>query len=385
MNNLKQKFQYMLFVIIRALFRIFHLCPIKDNKVVFNAYGGKGFCDNPKYIAMALMQKNIDIDMVWIVNDLNEQMPSDIRKVKRHSIHEIYELATARVWVDNSRIALYTSKRKNQYYIETWHGCIGMKKVGNAAGRADFLGIKRVKHDTELTDLMVSNSDFTDRLYREDFEFTGEIAKCGSPRIDILLNVSEEQKIEIKKRIGIEPKYNIALYAPTFRDNGREDVYDIDFDKALQALTEKKGGKWVFIVKLHPKMTDRQEIFKYSDAVINCSDYRDIYELMAITDVLISDYSSVIFEMGFIYKPVFLYTRDIDELNNDRGLYFPMSSLPFSFATNNDELCSHIAEFRCEDYKERIDRFNRQYTRAYEPGNASEVVADYIVSRIKRK
>lgn len=383
MKTLKQYIQYLIYILMRGIFIVFRIFPIKNNKVVMNAFSGKGFCDNPKYIALELLKMRPDLDLVWIVNDLNEKMPQSIRLVKRHSISEMYELSTARLWVDNGRIPLYAVKRKKQYYIETWHGCIGMKKIGNAAKTQDFIGSSRVKHDTRLTNLMVSNSDFSDRLYREDFMYSGEILKCGSPRIDILINITDEKRNEILEELSIEKTKKIALYAPTFRDNGREDVFDIDFSRVLGALETRFGGQWIIIVKLHPVMTSKQNIFTYSENIINCSNHRDIYELMAISDVLFTDYSSVLFEMGLIYKPVFLYTKDIKELIDSRGLYFEMESLPFCFAENNDELINNIINFSDDHYKTDIDKFNQKFLKANEPGTASKSVAEYILQRIK--
>lgn len=382
MKKVKPYIQYCVYICLRTIFLVFRIFPINNNKVVLNAFVGKGFCDNPKYIAKELLKSNSDLDLVWIVNNLNEPMPKGIRVVKRHSLSEFYELATARIWIDNSRIPLYVIKRKGQYYIETWHGCIGMKKVGKAANTQGFIGLHRVKHDTQLTDLMVSNSDFSDRLYREDFMYNGEILRCGSPRIDILVKGSNQEKIEIKSRLGLNNQVKIALYAPTFRDNGRIDVYDIDFDAVISSLKTRFGGDWVVLIKLHPVMAARQDIFVYSERVINCSEYRDIYELMAVSEVLITDYSSVLFEMGLIYKPVFLYTKDIDEFTKERGLYFELDSLPFQFATNNEELKNNILGFSSDHYKERVNSFNNKFLKAAEPGNASSAVANYIMRRI---
>lgn len=383
MKRMKQYIQYFVYICIRAIFIILRIFPIKNNKIVLNAFVGKGFCDNPKYIAKELMKNNADLDLVWIVNDINEPMPKEIRVVKRHSLAEFYELCTARIWVDNARIPLYVIKRKNQYYIETWHGCIAMKKIGRATNTQDFIGMRRVKHDTKLTDLMISNSDFSDRLYKHDFMYGGEILKCGSPRIDILINILDDEGEEIKRKLGVDSNKHIALYAPTFRDNGRTDVYDIDFESVITSLKTRFGGDWIVLIKLHPVMTARQDIFTYSDSVMNCSDYRDIYELMSVSQVLITDYSSVLFEMGLIYKPVFLYTKDVEEFLNDRGMYFEMDSLPFRFATNNEELNNNILGFSYEHYKEDIDAFNVEYINAIEPGTASKAVADYIMKRIK--
>ena len=302
--------------------------------------------------------------------------------MKHHSLKEIYELATARVWIDNSRIPLYCAKRKEQIYIETWHDCIGVKKVGSAAQTTDFIGRKRVEYDTKLTDLMVSNSLFTNRLYREDFVYKGEILRCGSPRVDILTTLPEKELSRIRKKLEISNNKNIVLYAPTFRDNGRCDVYDVDFEGVCDALEYKFGGKWIVLIKLHPTMTKMQNIFNYSEKVINCSDYRDIYELMSSSKVLITDYSSVLFEMGLIYRPVFLYTKDIDEMAKSRGLYFKLKDLPFAFAENNNKLIDNIKSFSKEDYSNNIDLFNNNYLGATEPGNASKVVSSYILKKV---
>lgn len=118
------------------MFYIFRICPIKKNKVVFTNYYGKGYGDNAKYIAEEIIKQNIRLDLVWLVNDLDYHVPNEIRKVKYDTIASIYEMVTAKVWIDNCRKQIYVRKRKSQFYIQTWHGDIGFKKVEKEAKKS---------------------------------------------------------------------------------------------------------------------------------------------------------------------------------------------------------------------------------------------------------
>lgn len=366
------------YIWIALLFHGFRIFPIDKRRVVLcNVWG---FGDNAKYVTEELARRNKNIKLVFVTNHPgNAYAPSNVLVVRNNSIRAIYYLATARVWLDNNRKESYISKRKGQYYIQTWHGGIALKKIER--DYEETLGksyVKNAKRDSAMTDLYISNSNFCTKLYRNSFWYKGEIKEYGSPRNDILLNPDTAVKRKICKKLNIPNDYKIAIYAPTYREGGDTLAYEMDFNRVINKLTEKFGGKWVMAVRLHPLVSSLSDFISYNNKILNATIYRDVYELMAAGDVLITDYSNLMFEFSFMRKPVFLYAKDINEYDKDRGFYFDYQSLPYDKAYHMTELLENIHSFDEEEYKKQIEAFLNQLE-LYEQGNASALVADHIL------
>lgn len=372
---------------ITALFHIFHLMPIHKTRVVIcNVWG---FGDNAKYVAEELVKRKRagkELELFFIANHPETAYaPTGITVYKTNSIKAVYVLATARVWVDNNRKENYIRKRRGQYYIQTWHGGIALKKIEK--DYKEKLGQKYIanaKQDSRMTDLYISNSSFCTSMYRNSFWYQGEILECGSPRNDILLNKSTHVAAGVRKRLGVSEAVKIAIYAPTYREGeNNTSSYQLDFHKLIAALQNKFGGNWVVAVRLHPLVSGQSGFITYNQQIINASYYRDIYELMSVGDVLITDYSNLMFEFSFMRRPVFLYAMDVTEYERERGFYFEYDSLPYKKARTGDELLTNINEFEEEEYSAQVEAFLGSLT-IYEYGTASKTVADRIIKVIGR-
>ncbi len=360
---------------------IFWLFPIKNNKIVICNYYGKGFGDNGKYIANELIKEKEKYEIVWLLDKKLKNIskfPEMIRTVNYGSMRALYELATAKVWIDNCRKFFYPPKRKGQYYIQTWHGGIALKKIEkDAEQNLDPQYVKMAVQDSKMIDLFISNSKFCSHMYKNSFWYDGEILECGSPRCDILINGNDSIKKKIKEHYNINYNANLLLYAPTFRSNLNTDVYNIDFYRVIEALKNKYKGEWKILVRLHPNVSDKNAFIEYNSSIINATYYDDMYELLLASDILITDYSSTMFEFSLSYKPVFLYAPDVDNYINDRGFYFDINSLPYELAKNNDQLLEIIEKFDEKRYKEKLKIFLSKLE-IKETGNASASVAKII-------
>jgi len=374
------------YVIISCLFHIFRLFPIdKKLVVVCNVWG---FGDNAKYVAKELSRrkqgKNKDLKIVFICNHNKNEKPRNpnILMYKTNSLKAIYALSTARVWVDNNRKEKYISKRKGQYYIQTWHGGIALKKIEKDYKALPESYIRNAKRDSKMTDLYISNSNFCTDMYRSSFWFNGEILECGSPRNDILFNCSEEEKARIRRKLGIKNE-KLAIYAPTYRESKDPSIYQLDYKKMVAALEERYQDKFVLAVRLHPLVSSMSTELEYSNNIINASSYGDLYELMAISDVMITDYSNIMFEFSFLKKPVFLYAKDMMEYERERGFYFDYKSIPYDKAETETELLSCIRNFQWDEYQLRVNEFLSELD-IYETGYASKTVVDKIIEKLDR-
>ena len=369
----------------RILWLLFLIFPIQKNKVVFQSFSGRGFSDNPKYIAQKLHKKAPEIIIYWAANNpLTADLPDGIRFVKYKSVKYLYHMTTAKIWVDNIRKPFFI-KKKGQYYLQTWHGGLGLKKVENdAIDKLNKNYIKWAKRDAKSTDLMLSSSKTLSEIFRNSLWYhKGEILEKGLPRNDLFFNFCERQKHKIKNRLGIKPNSKILLYAPTFRDDGDITAYDINFNHLASALKKRFGGSWVILVRLHPNISGTKLNISAS-FIKNVSSYNDIQELYIISDFLITDYSSSIFDFALTERPSLLYASDIVKYTSLRDFYFDFSELPFTLCQTNAELEKAVLNFDCKKHKKRLKEFKLAHGYC-ESGKASDYAAEWIINKCFNK
>lgn len=365
--------------VITFLYYIFRIFPVKRKKIVFCNYVGKGYGCNPKYIAEELIRRKLDLDLVWMTKDITLLFPENIRVVKWESFRAIYDLATAKVWVDNQRKLPYNKKRKGQYFIETWHGGTPLKKIGadNPLNKNDLAYEKTSIHMDKIVNVMIASCSWCTEIYRTAFLYSGEVMECGYPRNDILVKDTYKYRQMIREYFHLEESIRLVMYAPTYRKGRKTDVYKIDYKILCDALKKRFGGSWKVLVRLHPTMTNKSEELQYTENVINASGYSDMQELMAGVDVLVSDYSTIIGEFPLSGKPVFLFAVDKNEYAVERDFYCEYDKLPFPQAATNKELKDIIENFDEERYAADLSSYYERIGRK-DYGNASEKVADRI-------
>lgn len=369
--------------VIRLMMTAFRVCPINRKKVVICSYFGKGYGDNGKAIAEALLKLDPELDIVWgVKSQFKDSLPENIRAVEYNSWKYLWELATAAAWVDNSRKNAGTTKRKKQFYVQTWHGTVALKRIEkDVEENLDEFYVAGAKHDSKMANVILSGCRFFTDLCKRAFWFDKEIAEVGSPRSDALFNTDEQKQAEVKKALGIPCDKKVVLYAPTFRADGNLDCYNMDFEAVLDALEKKTGDSWVFCMRLHPNVSDKADFIKYSDRIFSGTDYADLYELIPACDLVISDYSSVMFDAGLINKKVILFANDIESYTADRNFYFDIKSLPFPLAESNGELLESINNFDEKAYFEALNTFNNEIGYC-ENGTAAKTIAERILKEI---
>ena len=361
------------------------LKPISQYKAVFCNYNGKGFGCNPKYIALEMLRRNPNMDIVWIVKEDIYDFPEGIRTVLWDSKEAIYELATAAIWVDNQRKLWYHRKRRKQFFVETWHGGAGpIKKIGadNPANFHNKPYEHTSRHMNKIVDIMVSNGKMRSEIYRRAFLYTGEILECGAPRNDILVNDWKSFAPKVHEFFGIPKEAHIVMYAPTYRKGRQTDKVQLDGHEILEVLKEKFGGEWYMLKRLHPTMSQCSGELRYDSRIINASEYDDMQELLAATDVLISDYSSVISEFSIMKKPIFLYAEDIADYGQERDFYIDYYSLPYPISADTEQLTSNIISFDLKEYLRKLENYHKQIG-SKETGIAAQTVVDIIYEHIK--
>lgn len=360
----------------------FNIFPIKKNKIFIFSYYGNQYGDSPKYISEYLVKNysRDNFDIVWQFNDIDAHKDIEgVRIVKSMTLRHFYELCTSKIIITNFRTTELFKKRKEQYYIQTWHSSLRLKQIEkDAENSLQKSYVEMAKMDSKKCDLLLSGCEYSTKIFKRAFWYEGEIFEKGTPRSDMLLKNNNDISKRVKKKLAISENRKFILYAPTFRKDDSLEVYNVDYQKIIKAAKKKYGGEWSFLVRLHPHLVSKSKELIYGDNVIDVTKYDDIQELLASSDILISDYSSLIFDFALTERPCFLYVPDLKEyIKNDRKLYFNIKELPFINSSSNDELIDSINNFDDEIYKSKLKHFYNKIGN-FEDGKACENLAKKI-------
>ena len=367
---------------IRLLMFFFDLFPLK-NQVLFISFDGRQYSCNPKYISMKLNEINPTVKQYWAFNSFDVKFPKYVTLVKKKTIKYLYVLATSKVWVTNCSIQNYHRKRKKQVYIQTWHGDGGFKRLigDEMCSRVEEkmlgfdIGLCGCKHAEEY-------------VYNKAFHYNGKLLKYGTPRNDILLNYNLEINNQIRKKLNIKLDAFIIIYAPTFRDslNSKFDQIPFDVNKLIFQMSKIMNKECIFIYRGH-FVTNQKGNFTVIESknFIDFSAYPDINDLMIISDIMISDYSSCVCDFILQKKPAILYHFDYkDYSDNNRELIYKDEELPFKIAYNESELFNKLCEVLNSDIqcycKNILDFYG-----SYESGNASFKCSQEIINIIEKR
>ena len=243
---------------------------------------------------------------------------------------------------------------------------------------------KSAQNDSSMADLFVSGCEWRTKNYLDAFWYNGEIIKGDLYGIQSKITYQKEIHSQICQKLDINQKCKIVLYAPTFRANESLSCYDLDFEKLRIWLTEKFDGDWCVVIRLHPNIRHLNSKIVYCNYIKNASMLNDVDDLIAACDLLISDYSGVIFHGLQMQKKVILYASDYNEyISNERNLYFDFKDLPCQVAYNNDMLMSIIYDFDSKEYEIRRKKFVDNL--GYYTDDATVLVANRIIEIIGKE
>ncbi len=367
----------------------FKTFPIQRNRVFFDSFNGAGFSCNGKYIAEELLRRNNNIQLVWdIRHEEKPDFPEEICVVVRNTL-EFYEMFyTSAVVVSNMHSAYWEGTRKDQYVIDTWHGTGPFKKIGvdTKEFANDIEKANKFRKEMEMVDLAIAASERCVENFRSSYLYEGEIGKWGYPRNDIFFSQEPDLRNKVLGSLGISPDRKIALYAPTFRYDASdykskralEEIYDLGLEEVRLALQERFGDEFQILYRFHHR-TYRSN--KYGEMYQNAMDvthYPDMQELLAVSDVLISDWSSSVWDYALTGKPIFLYYHDADEVDADTGFYQHPDKYPFPKGHSTEELCMAIRNFDQAAYPGKVSSWMKMYE-SYDDGHAAERIADRIL------
>ncbi|MCT2535294.1 CDP-glycerol glycerophosphotransferase family protein [Aquibacillus koreensis] len=391
MNVIKKIIKYILLTIYNLLVAIF---PIDRKKILFESNLGKNYTGNPKAIYERMVEKGYDKDFtfIWILEDTSINIPGKCIKIKRHRLRYLFYLAIARYWIFDCRQPDFIKKRQEGIYIQTWHGT-PLKKLGLDMEVLDMGGESNLDQykanfyrNTKRWDYLLSQNKYSSEIFRSAFGFEKEMLEFGYPRNDILINNNNEESIEkLKKNLGLPKDKRIILYAPTWRDNSfyQKGKYKFNTELNIELLKEHLSEDYVIIIKAHYLVVDSLDTSRHSDFVYTFSPEQDISDLYLVSDILITDYSSVMFDYSNLKRPIIFYTFDIEAYKESiRGFYFDLElEAPGSMVQTNTELINAIKDAKKNQnkYKEQYDRFVKKYN-YLDDGKASDRVIELVKS-----
>ena len=373
--------------------------PINPQKVFFMTFQGDYTC-NPKYISEELLRQKVECDIVWAKGDgtnsekskkVNRKFPEQVRTVEKNSQEFFEEIATSKIIIINALLfkTHEIKLKKGQILLQTWHGSLGIKRIGKEDKKDDLLWITGIEKTADMTRYVLSNSTFENRVYRDTYWNDDQIVMWGHARNDIFFDINGNKckrkiiKDQIFEKYEITNNTNIILYAPTFRNSKNFECYDIDVEGILSSVTEKWGGNWVIMLRYHPtiKSIANKNNKIVGERIIDVTNYPDMQDLIVIADIGITDYSSWIYDFILLRKPGFIFATDIAEYDTERGFYYPLKDTPFPVAVNNKEMINNIKAFDQECYIEKLESFLKEKG-CIDNGHAAEKVVDYICHEI---
>ncbi|NAS25587.1 glycosyltransferase [Herbidospora sp. NEAU-GS84] len=358
---------------LRGTVRHFRKNPIRET-VVFDAYGGRLASCNPRAIFEEMRSRDLPLEYVWVTRDGSFETPEDSRVVLHGSKEHEHALATARYLVGNRTQPNWYTKPPGQTYLQTWHGT-PLKKLGHDLRDLPFRRTELLDwmaRDVPQWDLLISPNPFSTPIMRRAFGYRGVVLSTGYPRNDLLF---ADRSMAVRRRLGVPPGKKVVLYAPTWRDDlhrGKRRRLSMELDLARMQFALKDH---VVLVRAHHLITDRPKI---KAPAIDVTGYPEIADLYLAADVLVTDYSSAMFDFACTGKPMVFFTYDLERYRDTlRGFYFDFTAeAPGPLTRTTDETIDAIREAAVP----AAYRTFRQKFCPWDDGRASSRVVDILLS-----
>lgn len=392
MNKIKDTFHWgytrfiKFFGNVPSLFiRLFY--PIRKGRVILWSYDFKQYSCNPRYLSEYILENYPDFEIIWAFKKKvnTDDIDKRIKCVKYPTWEYKKAMNTAEFLITNCRTdpyRYYWWKRAKQKYIMLWHGGVALKKIEkDAADKLSYFYNTKAKIDSKACSLMVSGCNFQTHLLKNSFWYNGEVLEKGTPRCDIFFKKEAHRDMnrKIREMYNIPSDNKLVLYAPTFRRNKSLAPYSIDWSTAIPEISNLFDSRPVTVLlRLHPNMlhVDTTPLLNHPE-VIDVTKYHDMQELLCVSDMLITDYSSSMFDVSMLGTPCILYASDSKEY--DRGYYFDLSELPYPLAQNQQELIEILRNFDIKKYRSDVEYFEKNKIGMFEDGNASKNIAQWMI------
>lgn len=362
--------------IVKTFLSVLKLFPLKKNRCFFESYNGSQFSCNPKALFEFFKIKNENFEYIWSLNS-KSNVPSDVIVVKPKSLKYFYYLITSKFVFTNIELSSYIPKKRNALWFNTWHGGGAFKKVEHEEKSLYQRITKRIV--SKNTNFYISSSEkFTQVMQNSTGIEIEKFLPIGMPRNDVFFDKDKIEKANksVRNYFGLLVDDFVVLYAPTYRGNLNSD-FDIRFDfKSFYDKAKTVSGKNVRILfRAHHAMLGKYNFD--SNFILDATNYPDMQELLCVTDFLITDYSSTIWDYSLLKRPAALFVPDLEKYESNRGLYTSIETWPFPYFKTNQKLCEKLS---LEPEIKKIESYLLALN-SYEKGTACESVFKIIMEK----
>lgn len=381
--------------IIQQLFKgigFFH----SDKIIYFESFHGNQYSDNPKAIYEWMTENHPEYNYIWGVSKGHEEsfLKEKVPYVVRFSIKWFLTMPRARAWVINTRTPLWLTKNKKTMYIQTWHGT-PLKKIGQDIPNVNIPGYTKASYDAEFSaeskrwDYLVSPNSYSSEIFKHAFDYKGPVLEVGYPRNDLLVRASHssDAKLAIMAKLNISNVKRVILYAPTWRETAERKNGNYTFDTAFpfDEISQTLSENTILLVRMHYLVAQQFDFSAYEEQMKDVSVGFDMSELLAISDLLITDYSSCLFDFAITNKPMLFYIPDQEEYEKEmRGFYFPMENeMPGELVKNQKSLIEKLEKWQEKPETLKTTNyvsFKRTFTEL-EKNQAAQKVGERIIGK----
>lgn len=377
----------------------------QDKMVFFESYHGKRCGDSVKAIYDAMVSDDTFRDYTFVWAFTNPKEYTDLLEnshtivVKKGSPDYFRYYAASRFWINNVSIPDFLIPGKHQVYIETWHGT-PLKRLGcdietdsDPRQSRERMHKRYQKKGEKVTHFLSPSPYYSEKItsaFRLDRERENLFVECGYPRNDALFHYTQEDVASIKEKLGIDANKTVILYTPTWRDTDYQsgDGFNYKHSVNLKKVMDRLPGHCVMLFRAHHQI-GLSGVIENTPNIIDVTDVDDINELYIISDLMITDYSSTMFDFSVLKRPMIFHMYDREEYENKiRGFYFDISELPGPITRNEDELADAIlSQLRDFDYdsNDKYKAFTEKFNKWEDGQAASRVISQCITIPAHKK
>lgn len=381
--------------VIKILYKLtYRFISIDDKLVIFISFHGRGYSDNPRaiYEQMKKDERFKDYRFIWFIkNHKKKDIQIDGAEIKEYfSLPYFYYMSKAKYWIINCKMPTYICKKENQVYLQTWHGT-PLKRLAHdiiAPEDATFYrsGVsfeqmtRSYDIDVERYNYMISPNAFCTEVFQTSFRINRErLIETGYPRNDFITNATEDDIRNLKLKYNLPLDKKIVLYAPTWRDNSYvASGYTFELEADFHKWKEILGDDYIVVFKPHYLIINKYENDdSLTGFLYSMKAEAEINELYVLSDILITDYSSVFFDYAVLNRPIYFYMYDLEQYKGElRGFYLDIyTELPGKIYEDESNLLLDIKN-QVYDYS-HLETFNQRFS-AWQTGDCAKKVIDIV-------
>jgi CDP-glycerol glycerophosphotransferase len=356
--------------------------PRRD-AILFESFGGRQYSDSPRAVHEELIARGVGpAEHLWVVRDGQVSVPPTARAILRGGAEYYEALASCRYIVTNNHLPDWFERAPDQVVAQLWHGT-PLKRIGfdTELRFADLQYLSRLEKEVPNWSFLVSPNRFSTPILKRAFRYNGEVIEVGYPRNDVLFHAREEVAAQVRERLDLPAGKKVVLYAPTWRDDefygmGR---YKLSLHLDLEDAHRRLGDDHVLLIRRHPNVVDA--IPPVEGFVWDVSRYPDVADLLALADILVTDYSSLMFDFANTGRPMLFFTYDLEHYRDRlRGFYFDFErEAPGPLLNTSSEVVEairHVDEY-VERYREQYEAFVARFC-DLDDGKATSRVIDRL-------